>query len=80
MEGVYIVLANRSGCDLLRAGDRLSAGLCHVTRASELAADLANGGHPAVLDVLSDPHLRVESDPAEERVFEQCTDQAQRDH
>ena len=57
---------DRGHLDVPDAAHRLSDGVRHGARAESMAADAADAGHPAVLDVVPAARLRVDR-PAEER-------------
>ena len=56
---------DRAGLDGVHAAHRLSHRLRHGACAEALAADAADAGHPAVLDLVPDPRLFVDRHPQE---------------
>ncbi len=54
---------DRGGLDRARADRRLSDRLWHGARAGLAPADAADAGHPAVLDLVPDPRLRLDRHP-----------------
>ena len=58
-------LVDRRRLDLPRPPRRLPDRLRHGARAAGLAADAGDAGHPAVLDLVPDPRLRLDRHPQE---------------
>jgi hypothetical protein len=69
-----LLAAHRGADDADRARDRLPARLCDGAGAKALAGDPARPRHPAVLDLVPDPRLRLDWHPSAGRTARHGTD------
>ena len=68
-------LQDRRRLDVPDVAHRLPDRIRHGARSEIMAADTDDAGHPAVLDVLPDPHLRLDRHPEERRAAQSVPDE-----